>query len=144
MAAAGYISCPLRIRHKQTKAAMRIKPGSFCSQAKIPTSLLLCAENAHSESCNGLLRADSPIPSDQVTEDSIVFEVPGSSEDTAQLLSSSDIRNGGVATGNGGMSVVSAAFLITNAALGAGLLNFPLAFHEAGGIVPGNVVHMVR
>lgn len=34
-------------------------------------------------------------------------------------------------------------FLIVNAALGAGLLNFPRAFHEAGGIVSGNLVHIV-
>ena len=42
-----------------------------------------------------------------------------------------------------GISEYSAAFLITNAALGAGLLNFPLAFHQAGGLVPGNCVHLV-
>ncbi|XP_050725311.1 putative sodium-coupled neutral amino acid transporter 7 [Eriocheir sinensis] len=40
-----------------------------------------------------------------------------------------------------GISWYKAVFLIVNAALGAGLLNFPRAFHEAGGIVTGNLVH---
>lgn len=42
-----------------------------------------------------------------------------------------------------GISWYKAMFLIVNAALGAGLLNFPRAFHEAGGIVTGNLVHGV-
>ena len=33
-----------------------------------------------------------------------------------------------------GSSWVSAAFLMANAALGAGLLNFPQAYHLAGGV----------
>ncbi|KAG0729676.1 putative sodium-coupled neutral amino acid transporter 7 [Chionoecetes opilio] len=42
-----------------------------------------------------------------------------------------------------GISWYKAVFLIINAALGAGLLNFPRAFYEAGGIVSGNVVHIL-
>ncbi|XP_076035204.1 sodium-coupled neutral amino acid transporter 7-like [Oratosquilla oratoria] len=36
-----------------------------------------------------------------------------------------------------------AMFLIVNAALGGGLLNFPRAFHESGGIVSGNLLHII-
>lgn len=42
-----------------------------------------------------------------------------------------------------GITWYKAMFLIVNAALGAGLLNFPRAFHEAGGIVSGNLVHII-
>ncbi|XP_037784546.1 putative sodium-coupled neutral amino acid transporter 7 [Penaeus monodon] len=42
-----------------------------------------------------------------------------------------------------GISWYKAMFLTMNAALGAGLLNFPRAFHDAGGLVPGNMLHMV-
>ncbi|KAK4327153.1 hypothetical protein Pmani_002382 [Petrolisthes manimaculis] len=42
-----------------------------------------------------------------------------------------------------GISWYKAVFLIVNAALGAGLLNFPEAFHEAGGILAGNLVHII-
>ncbi|XP_066968924.1 sodium-coupled neutral amino acid transporter 7-like [Macrobrachium rosenbergii] len=42
-----------------------------------------------------------------------------------------------------GISWVKAMFLIVNAGLGAGLLNFPEAFHKAGGIVLGNVIHVI-
>ncbi|CAL4073005.1 unnamed protein product [Meganyctiphanes norvegica] len=42
-----------------------------------------------------------------------------------------------------GISWYKAMFLIVNAALGAGLLNFPKSFEESGGLVSGNVVHIV-
>ncbi|KAK3858420.1 hypothetical protein Pcinc_035394 [Petrolisthes cinctipes] len=42
-----------------------------------------------------------------------------------------------------GISWYKAVFLIVNAALGAGLLNFPRAFYEAGGIMSGNLVHII-
>ncbi|XP_069948994.1 sodium-coupled neutral amino acid transporter 7 isoform X2 [Cherax quadricarinatus] len=42
-----------------------------------------------------------------------------------------------------GISWQKAVFLIVNAGLGAGLLNFPKAFHESGGIVSGNLVHII-
>ncbi|XP_049860474.1 putative sodium-coupled neutral amino acid transporter 7 [Schistocerca gregaria] len=44
---------------------------------------------------------------------------------------------------NGGSNRVSAIFLIVNAALGAGLLNFPQAFDQAGGIATAVVVQVV-
>jgi amino acid permease len=45
-----------------------------------------------------------------------------------------------VAAGSSGLSAV---FLIINAALGAGLLNFPQAFEQAGGIVTAVIVQAV-
>nr|XP_045611689.1 putative sodium-coupled neutral amino acid transporter 7 [Procambarus clarkii] len=42
-----------------------------------------------------------------------------------------------------GITWGKAMFLIVNAALGAGLLNFPKAFHESGGIVSGNLIHII-
>lgn len=36
------------------------------------------------------------------------------------------------------------SFIVVNAALGAGLLNFPAAFNEAGGIVVAMTVQTVR
>jgi len=42
-----------------------------------------------------------------------------------------------------GSSRLSAVFLIINAALGAGLLNFPQAFEQAGGIVTAVIVQAV-
>uniref|UniRef100_A0A1B6CJT7 Amino acid transporter transmembrane domain-containing protein n=1 Tax=Clastoptera arizonana TaxID=38151 RepID=A0A1B6CJT7_9HEMI len=46
-------------------------------------------------------------------------------------------------TRTGGSNKLSAIFLIINAALGAGLLNFPQAFDEAGGIVTAVSVQAV-
>lgn len=37
----------------------------------------------------------------------------------------------------------AAVFIVVNAALGAGLLNFPYAFYMAGGVVAGIVLQMV-
>ena len=45
-----------------------------------------------------------------------------------------------VAAGSSGLAAV---FLIINAALGAGLLNFPQAFDQAGGIVTAVIVQAV-
>ncbi|XP_031443436.1 LOW QUALITY PROTEIN: putative sodium-coupled neutral amino acid transporter 7 [Clupea harengus] len=42
----------------------------------------------------------------------------------------------------GGTSSVAAIFIVVNAALGAGLLNFPAAFNMAGGITVGLVMQM--
>lgn len=42
----------------------------------------------------------------------------------------------------GGTSAFAAVFIVVNAALGAGLLNFPAAFNMAGGVVAGVVVQM--
>lgn len=44
----------------------------------------------------------------------------------------------------GGVSTIGAVFILVNAALGAGLLNFPAAFYMAGGVTAGVVLQMVR
>uniref|UniRef100_A0A8C2AQG5 Sodium-coupled neutral amino acid transporter 7 n=1 Tax=Cyprinus carpio TaxID=7962 RepID=A0A8C2AQG5_CYPCA len=44
----------------------------------------------------------------------------------------------------GGTSVLGAVFIVVNAALGAGLLNFPAAFNMAGGVTAGVTLQMVR
>ncbi|TSM20291.1 putative sodium-coupled neutral amino acid transporter 7 [Bagarius yarrelli] len=43
----------------------------------------------------------------------------------------------------GRTSALGAVFIVVNAALGAGLLNFPAAFYMAGGVVSGVVLQMV-
>ncbi len=45
---------------------------------------------------------------------------------------------------NGGVSSLGAVFIVVNAALGAGLLNFPAAFSMAGGVTAGVMLQMVR
>ena len=42
-----------------------------------------------------------------------------------------------------GSSWFSSAFLVVNAALGAGLLNFPQAYHQAGGVVTAVAIQSV-
>ena len=42
-----------------------------------------------------------------------------------------------------GTSLLPTIFLIVNAALGAGLLNFPKAFEEAGGVVVAMSIQIV-
>lgn len=46
--------------------------------------------------------------------------------------------------GSGGVSCLGAVFIVVNAALGAGLLNFPAAFYMAGGVLSGVMLQMVR
>lgn len=41
-------------------------------------------------------------------------------------------------------SILGAIFIVVNAALGAGLLNFPAAFSMAGGVAAGIAMQMVR
>ncbi|XP_018431130.1 PREDICTED: putative sodium-coupled neutral amino acid transporter 7 [Nanorana parkeri] len=43
----------------------------------------------------------------------------------------------------GGTSAIGAVFIVVNAALGAGLLNFPAAFSAAGGVTAGIVLQLV-
>ncbi|XP_063801921.1 sodium-coupled neutral amino acid transporter 7 [Pseudophryne corroboree] len=43
----------------------------------------------------------------------------------------------------GGTSSIGAVFIVVNAALGAGLLNFPAAFNAAGGVTAGIVLQLV-
>lgn len=45
---------------------------------------------------------------------------------------------------SGGVSTLGAVFIVVNAALGAGLLNFPAAFNMAGGVTAGVMLQMVR
>ncbi|XP_064836006.1 sodium-coupled neutral amino acid transporter 7-like [Oncorhynchus masou masou] len=42
----------------------------------------------------------------------------------------------------GGVSAIAAVFIVVNAALGAGLLNFPAAFNMAGGVIAGVALQM--
>ncbi|XP_057569601.1 putative sodium-coupled neutral amino acid transporter 8 [Hippopotamus amphibius kiboko] len=42
-----------------------------------------------------------------------------------------------------GLSSLGAVFILLKSALGAGLLNFPWAFHKAGGVVPAFLVELV-
>lgn len=46
--------------------------------------------------------------------------------------------------GTGATSTLGAIFIVVNAALGAGLLNFPAAFSTAGGVAAGITLQMVR
>lgn len=45
--------------------------------------------------------------------------------------------------GLGATSALGAVFIVVNAALGAGLLNFPAAFSMAGGVAAGITLQMV-
>ncbi|XP_060901722.1 sodium-coupled neutral amino acid transporter 7 [Labrus mixtus] len=45
-------------------------------------------------------------------------------------------------TRSGGVSSFGAVFIVVNAALGAGLLNFPAAFNMAGGVIAGVMLQM--
>lgn len=45
---------------------------------------------------------------------------------------------------DGKTSIFWAIFLVVNAALGAGLLAFPLSFYMTGGIVSGILIELVR
>ncbi|CAK6436833.1 unnamed protein product [Pipistrellus nathusii] len=46
-------------------------------------------------------------------------------------------------TASRGLSSLSAVFILLKSALGAGLLNFPWAFHKAGGVAPAFLVELV-
>lgn len=59
------------------------------------------------------------------------------SVDSVQPLNQSDERRGGTTS-------LGAVFIVVNAALGAGLLNFPAAFNMAGGVTAGVTLQMVR
>lgn len=61
-----------------------------------------------------------------ITTDSLEAQGVGNVQDESSTSSTSN--------GHKGSSWISAVFLIINAALGAGLLNFPHAFDQAGGI----------
>jgi len=57
------------------------------------------------------------------------------------FTTSSEERGGNNSPGTGWFA---ASMLIVNAGLGAGLLNFPAAYHQAGGILTANIVQMVQ
>jgi len=61
--------------------------------------------------------------------------------DTEELIPPLSARERGASEGD--TSTLGAVFLIVNAALGAGLLNFPEAFDKAGGVVTAVVVQAV-
>ncbi|XP_063046599.1 sodium-coupled neutral amino acid transporter 7 [Engraulis encrasicolus] len=65
----------------------------------------------------------------------------------AWLLQSPSVETGvppsQSASSRGGTSAIAAIFIVVNAALGAGLLNFPAAFNMAGGITAGLILQMV-
>lgn len=66
--------------------------------------------------------------------------------DNHYVLTSSSSRNSSgehLENTNVGISWYFAVFLIVNAALGAGLLNFAKAFDNAGGILVSTVIHLV-
>lgn len=67
----------------------------------------------------------------------------------ARLLQSPSVETvpkSGESQGNGlgATSALGAIFIVVNAALGAGLLNFPAAFSMAGGVAAGIALQMVR
>ncbi|MBN3309793.1 sodium-coupled neutral amino acid transporter 7 [Amia ocellicauda] len=70
----------------------------------------------------------------------------GWSEDAgerARLLQSPSVETGPQGKEReGGTSALAAVFIVVNAALGAGLLNFPAAFNTAGGVTSGIVLQM--
>uniref|UniRef100_A0A6Q2YI81 Sodium-coupled neutral amino acid transporter 7 n=1 Tax=Esox lucius TaxID=8010 RepID=A0A6Q2YI81_ESOLU len=75
--------------------------------------------------------------------------VEAGSEDAGErawLLQSPSVESvrpsGSDREGRGGVSAMAAVFIVVNAALGAGLLNFPAAFNMAGGVTAGVVLQM--
>lgn len=64
----------------------------------------------------------------------------------ARLLQSPSVDPGMLGSqsqpSGGGTSTMAAVFIVVNAALGAGLLNFPAAFNMAGGVTAGLVMQM--
>ncbi len=66
----------------------------------------------------------------------------GSGEMESQLSYGGILSLGAEAAGTG-TGWFGSSLLIINAALGAGLLNFPQAFHQAGGILIGTSIQVV-
>lgn len=69
-------------------------------------------------------------------------ESPCDWSDDANLIPSGNNNTVSVES-HGGTSPLAGSMMIVNAALGAGLLNFPAAFHEAGGVIAANIVQLV-
>jgi hypothetical protein len=81
-------------------------------------------------------------------EDDRVNERTSLLRGTAANSNRSDDHDGSSSSENAnnsaGISWYFAVFLIVNAALGAGLLNFAKAFDNAGGILISSIIHLVR
>ncbi|XP_062868639.1 sodium-coupled neutral amino acid transporter 7 [Trichomycterus rosablanca] len=73
-----------------------------------------------------------------VNSDPCDWGYSGDDEEKAPLIHS----NGPAKEQRGGTSTFGAVFIVVNAALGAGLLNFPAAFNMAGGVTAGVVLMM--
>lgn len=65
-----------------------------------------------------------------------------SSNDTQSLLGSVTVRTHPSQVGE--TSVLGAMFIVVNACIGAGLLNFPYAYQSAGGIVVSAIIQVVN
>ena len=59
------------------------------------------------------------------------------------IQSESRISEDNTQSADGTTSTAAAVFIVVNAAMGAGLLNFPNAFGQAGGLAPAIVMEMV-
>lgn len=85
-----------------------------------------------------------------VDDDAVVINNTSSDESDEPLHTARDLDGSNVALNarsldleGGDTSAFAGTMMIINAALGAGLLNFPSAFHEAGGVVAANAVQFV-
>ncbi len=85
-----------------------------------------------------------------VDDDTVVINNTSSDESDEPLRATRDLDGSNVALNarsldleGGDTSAFAGIMMIINAALGAGLLNFPSAFHEAGGVVAANAVQFV-
>ena len=57
--------------------------------------------------------------------------------------SGTDVVTSNVVESKAGTGIFGATFIVINAAMGAGMLNFPNAFKNAGGILPGMFMQLV-
>lgn len=102
-------------------------------------------KNSHSPSPVKVVVPASPESEVEVEEDGVALLTDAESpavRSNGDLFASCQLLSDSFETGTG-ITWYKAVFLIVNAALGAGMLNFPRAFHEAGGILSGNIVHVI-
>jgi hypothetical protein len=71
------------------------------------------------------------------------IDAAGGQEENDYLLSNS-ARSASSSESGGGITWYFAVFLIVNAALGAGLLNFSKAYDNAGGVLISSIIHLVK
>ena len=74
---------------------------------------------------------------------SLLINSNNNNEQKAYSTKTTTIRTNNNSSSNQGISWYFAVFLIVNAALGAGLLNFAKAFNNAGGILAATLIHLV-